>query len=47
MKALVVPKEQAEAVRLRLLEQGCLDTKRKLSNRGEHLEIPITGAVPP
>jgi len=47
MKALVVPKEQAEAVRLRLLEQGCLDTKRKLSNKGEHLEIPITGAVPP
>jgi tRNA wybutosine-synthesizing protein 2 len=47
MKALVVPKEQAEAVRLRLLELGCLDTKRKLSNKGEHLEIPITGAVPP
>jgi len=47
MKALVVPKEQAEAVRLRLLEQGCLDTKRKLSNKGKHLEIPITGAVPP
>jgi len=47
MKALVVLKEQAEAVRLRLLEQGCLDTKRKLSNKGEHLEIPITGAVPP
>lgn len=47
MKALVVPKEQAEAVRLRLLEQGCLDTKRKLSNKGTHLEIPITGAVPP
>ncbi|MCD4816824.1 MAG: class I SAM-dependent methyltransferase family protein [Methanosarcinales archaeon] len=46
MKALVVPKEQAEAVRLRLLEQGCLDTKRKLSKRGKHLEIPITGAVP-
>ncbi len=47
MKALVVPKEQAEAVRLRLLEQGCLDTKRKLSKRGKHLEIPITRAVPP
>ena len=47
MKALVVPKEQAEAVRLRLLELGCLDTKRKLSNKGEHLEIPITGAIPP
>ena len=47
MKALVVPKEQAEAVRLRLLELGCLDTKRKLSKTGEHLEIPITGAVPP
>ncbi|NOR60347.1 MAG: class I SAM-dependent methyltransferase family protein, partial [Methanosarcinales archaeon] len=47
MKALVVPKEQAETVRLRLLELGCLDTKRKLSKKGEHLEIPITGAVPP
>lgn len=46
MKALVVPKEQAEAVRLRLLEQGCLDTKRKLSKSGKHLEIPITGAIP-
>ncbi len=47
MKALVVPKEQAETVRLRLLELGCLDTKRKLSKKGEHLEIPFTGAVPP
>jgi tRNA wybutosine-synthesizing protein 2 len=47
MKALVVPKEQAEAVRLRLLDQGYLDTKRKLSKKGKHLEIPITGAVPP
>ncbi|KAF5419732.1 MAG: tRNA wybutosine-synthesizing protein 2 [Candidatus Methanocomedens sp.] len=46
MKALVVQKEQAETVRLRLLELGCLDTKRKLSNKGEHLEIPITGALP-
>ena len=47
MKALVVPKEQAETARLRLLELGCLDTKRKLSEKGEHLEIPITGAIPP
>jgi len=47
MKALVVPKEQAETARLRLLELGCLDTKRKLSKKGEHLEIPITGGVPP
>jgi len=47
MKALVVQKEQAETLRLRLLELGCLDTKRKLSNKGEHLEIPITGALPP
>jgi len=46
MKALVVQKEQAETLRLRLLELGCLDTKRKLSNKGEHLEIPITGALP-
>ena len=47
MKALMVPKEQAETVRLRLLELGCLDTKRKLSKKGKHLEIPITGAIPP
>ena len=47
MKALVVQKEQAETLRLRLLELGCLDTKRKLSNKGEYLEIPITGAIPP
>jgi len=47
MKALVVPKEQAETARLRLLELGCLDTKRKLSKQGGHLEIPITGAIPP
>ena len=47
MKALVVPKEQAETARLRLLELGCLDTKRKLSRQGGHLEIPITGGVPP
>ena len=47
MKALVVQKEQAETLRLRLLELGCLDTKRKLSNKGDHLEIPITGAIPP
>ncbi len=47
MKALVVPKKQAETLRLRLLELGCLDTKRKLSKKGEHLEIPITGAIPP
>jgi tRNA wybutosine-synthesizing protein 2 len=47
MKALLVPKEQAEAVRLRLLEQGCMDTKRKLSKIGEHVEIPIAGVVPP
>lgn len=46
MKALVVQKEQAETLRLRLLELGCLDTKRKLSNKGEYLEIPITGAIP-
>ena len=46
MKALVVPKEQAETVRLRLLEMGCLDIKCKLSKKGEHLEIPITGAIP-
>ena len=46
MKALVVQKEQAETLRLRLLELGCLDTKRKLSNKGDHLEIPITGAIP-
>ena len=47
MKALVVQKEQAETLRLRLLELGCLDTKRKLSKKGDHLEIPITGAIPP
>lgn len=47
MKALVVPKDQAETLRLRLLELGCLDTKRKLSKKGEHLEIPITGAILP
>lgn len=43
----MVQKEQAETLRLRLLELGCLDTKRKLSKKGEYLEIPITGAIPP
>jgi len=44
-RALVVQKEQAETVRLRLLELGCLDTKTKLSKKGEHLEIPINKSI--
>ena len=47
MKALLVPKEQAETFRKQLLEAGYMDVRRKLKVRGNDLEIPVTGIVPP
>lgn len=47
MKALLVPKEQAEDFRKQLLEAGYMDTRRRLKVRGNDLEIPVTGNVPP
>jgi tRNA G37 N-methylase Trm5 len=41
MKALLVPKEQAETLRKQLLEAGYMDARRKLKLRGNDLEIPI------
>ena len=41
MKALLVPKEQAETLRKQLLEAGYMDARRKLKVRGNDLEIPI------
>ncbi len=43
MKALLVPKEQAETLRKQLLEAGYMDARRKLKVRGNDLEIPIIG----
>ena len=47
MKALLVPKEQAETLRKQLLEAGYMDSRRKLKVRGNDLEIPVIGNVPP
>ncbi|MCK4937053.1 MAG: class I SAM-dependent methyltransferase family protein [Methanosarcinales archaeon] len=47
MKALLVPKEQAETLRKQLLGAGYMDARRKLKVRGNNLEIPVTYDVPP
>ncbi|MCL7414947.1 MAG: class I SAM-dependent methyltransferase family protein [ANME-2 cluster archaeon] len=47
MKALLVPKKQAETLRKQLLEAGYMDTRRRLKVRGNDLEIPVNGYVPP
>jgi tRNA wybutosine-synthesizing protein 2 len=46
MKALLVPKEQAENLRKKLREAVYMDCRRRLKVRGNHLEIPVTGNVP-
>lgn len=47
MKALLVPKGQAESLRKELLKAGYMDTRRRLKVRGDDLEIPVTDNVPP
>ncbi|MCL7413872.1 MAG: class I SAM-dependent methyltransferase family protein [ANME-2 cluster archaeon] len=47
MKALLVPKGQAESLRKQLLKAGYMDIRRKVKVRGDDLEIPVTDTIPP
>ncbi len=42
MKAVRVPKEEAEIIRKRLLNLGVFDSSRKIVQNGEFIELPIT-----
>lgn len=46
MKALLVPKEEVEPVRKRLLDEGYFDTQRKLISDVTVFQVPVTD-VPP
>ncbi|MDD3421543.1 MAG: class I SAM-dependent methyltransferase family protein [Methanocellales archaeon] len=45
MKALRIPKEEAEMVRKRLLSLGVFDPSRKILQNGEFIELPITNTT--
>ncbi|MDD2665430.1 MAG: class I SAM-dependent methyltransferase family protein [Methanocellales archaeon] len=45
MKALRIPKEEAEMVRKRLLSLGVFDSSRKIIQNGEFIELPITNTT--
>ena len=45
MKAVRVPKEEAEPVRKRLLDLGVFDSSRKIVQNGEFIELPITNTT--
>ncbi len=45
MKAVRVPKEEAETVRKRLLSLGVFDPSRKIIQNGELIELPITNTT--
>ena len=45
MKAVRVPKEEAEPVRKRLLRLGIFDSSRKIVQNGEFIELPITNTT--
>ncbi len=45
MKAVRIPKEEAERVRKRLLSLGIFDSSRKIIQKGEFIELPITNTT--
>ncbi len=45
MKAVRVPKEEAEMIRKRLLNLGVFDSSRKIVQNGEFIELPVTNTT--